>query len=135
MNKKRMFTPEEATEFVPFLETELLFLRQQKKSISEKFYRLQIIKSHVDHTGGSDYAEQEIFELECQLEFLHLEYELHMNSIELRGIQIKDIQLGLADFPALVDDVEVLLCWKTGEKIVSHYHGVEEGYLGRRKLC
>ncbi|QOT00125.1 DUF2203 domain-containing protein [Brevibacterium sp. JNUCC-42] len=131
---KKYFSIEEANEYVPFLEKELLFLRDQKREISEKYHRLQIVKSHVDHIGFHEYADHEVFELECQLEFLHMEYTMHAKAIEMHGMQVKEVELGLVDFPAILDGVEVYLCWKLGEGSVSHYHGMEEGYLGRRKI-
>jgi hypothetical protein len=44
------------------------------------------------------------------------------------------IDPGLIDFPARVGDKDVLLCWKQGEPSVSHYHGWEDGFIGRKPL-
>lgn len=50
------------------------------------------------------------------------------------GVQVKDIDAGLLDFPALRDGVEVELCWHVGEETVSQWHGVGEGFAGRKPI-
>jgi len=50
------------------------------------------------------------------------------------GAMPKGLDPALVDFPHRLGDKEVYLCWKLGEKKISHYHGLEEGFGGRRKL-
>lgn len=50
------------------------------------------------------------------------------------GVVVKDLDAGLVDFPALRDGEEVLLCWQLGEDEVGFWHGLEEGFAGRRPL-
>ena len=52
---------------------------------------------------------------------------------ELGGL-VKDLDAGLVDFPARREGVEVLLCWRLGEDEVGYWHGLEEGFSGRRPL-
>ena len=47
---------------------------------------------------------------------------------------VKDLDRGLVDFPALRDGEEVLLCWQVGEGEVAYWHGLEEGFAGRKPL-
>ena len=51
-----------------------------------------------------------------------------------REIQVKDLQRGLLDFPAIVDGKEVFLCWEEGEDDVEFWHELDTGYAGRKKL-
>jgi hypothetical protein len=51
------------------------------------------------------------------------------------GVQIKDINAGLLDFPALRNGREVYLCWKYGEKTIAFWHEVDEGFAGRRPIA
>jgi len=51
-----------------------------------------------------------------------------------RQIQIKDLQRGLIDFPAILDDREVFLCWERSENDLTHWHGLETGFAGRQPL-
>ncbi|SRR6266545_4677122 len=54
--------------------------------------------------------------------------------IDAVGAQIKSLEEGLLDFPALRGDEEVLLCWKLGEDEITYWHGLEEGFAGRKPL-
>jgi hypothetical protein len=51
------------------------------------------------------------------------------------GVQVKDIDTGLLDFPALRSDgTEALLCWRVGEDEIRYWHSLEGGFAGRRPL-
>jgi hypothetical protein len=50
------------------------------------------------------------------------------------GAQIKSLEEGLLDFPSTRDGEEILLCWKLGEEQIGYWHGVDEGFAGRRPL-
>jgi hypothetical protein len=58
-----------------------------------------------------------------------------LRQINELGVQVKDFREGLLDFPARRGDGEdVLLCWKVGEPEVAFWHGLEEGFAGRKPL-
>jgi len=57
-----------------------------------------------------------------------------VHEIDAIGVQIKDLDIGLLDFPCLVNGETVLLCWKLGEKQITHWHGTDEGYGGRKPI-
>jgi hypothetical protein len=58
-----------------------------------------------------------------------------MEEIEDLGAQVKDVENGLVDFPSLLDGQrEVLLCWKLGEKSITHYHETDTGFSGRKPI-
>jgi hypothetical protein len=50
------------------------------------------------------------------------------------GVVVKDLDAGLVDFPAERDGRAVFLCWQLGEDEVAFWHGVEEGFAGRKPL-
>ena len=50
------------------------------------------------------------------------------------GAQVKDLDAGLLDFPALRDGEEILLCWRVGEERIDFWHGADEGFAGRKPL-
>ncbi len=54
--------------------------------------------------------------------------------IEALGCHFKGLDLGLVDFPALIDGTTVLLCWQYGEKQIAFWHRSDEGFAGRRAL-
>jgi hypothetical protein len=54
--------------------------------------------------------------------------------INAGGAEIKSLEEGLLDFPAKRGDEDVLLCWKLGEDEIRYWHGVDEGFAGRKPL-
>ena len=54
--------------------------------------------------------------------------------IDSIGVQVKDIDIGLLDFPCEVEGQIILLCWKLGEKSITHWHGTQEGFAGRKPI-
>jgi len=72
---------------------------------------------------------------------LEAEYERHMTrlrelvgELEHVGVELKDYDKGLVDFPAVHQGREVYLCWKLGEPEIAAWHEVEDGYAGRQGL-
>lgn len=51
-----------------------------------------------------------------------------------RDIQLKDLERGLIDFPAVIGDREVFLCWEKDEDQIEYWHDLDTGYAGREKL-
>lgn len=57
-----------------------------------------------------------------------------ISEIDAIGVQVKDLDIGLLDFPCKVGDEIVLLCWKLGEPAITHWHGTHEGFAGRKPI-
>jgi hypothetical protein len=57
-----------------------------------------------------------------------------MERIEEIGILVKDLDIGLVDFPTLLHGEEVYLCWRMDEADIDHWHGTNEGFAGRKPI-
>ena len=57
-----------------------------------------------------------------------------MEYLRMREIQVKDLERGLIDFPAIIGGKEVFLCWEQDEEDIEHWHDLDTGYAGREKL-
>jgi len=57
-----------------------------------------------------------------------------MEQIEEMGVLVKDLDIGLVDFPTLFRGEEVYLCWRMDENDIDHWHGVHEGFAGRKAI-
>jgi len=57
-----------------------------------------------------------------------------IEAVHETGCLIKDLDIGLVDFPTLFRGVEVYLCWKLGEPGIEFWHGVDEGFRGRKAI-
>jgi hypothetical protein len=62
------------------------------------------------------------------------ELDAIVHEVEESGAHLKDIQLGLVDFPTEMDGEVAYLCWQFGESEVAFWHGLEDGFAGRRPL-
>lgn len=60
--------------------------------------------------------------------------DLLLHQIQDMGIEVKDLTIGLVDFPALHEDRIVYLCWKYGEECVQFWHELEAGFAGRQQI-
>ncbi len=57
-----------------------------------------------------------------------------VNRIQETGVLVKDLDIGLVDFPSLMEGEEIYLCWKLGEDQITFWHGIDEGFTGRKPL-
>jgi len=57
-----------------------------------------------------------------------------IEQVQELGCVIKDLDIGLVDFPTLFRGTEVYLCWKLGEPDIAFWHGVDEGFRGRKAI-
>ena len=91
---------------------------------------------HVTTIGGNGagYAASDLNAAQAELHQLAEAVVACVERLESLGVQVKDLDLGLLDFPARRDDADVLLCWHVGEDAVEWWHGLEEGYAGRKRI-
>jgi hypothetical protein len=130
---QRYFTPSEANELLvevrPLAES-LVQHRQGMRVAAERRARLT---ARIAGNGG-DLDPQEPGELDEQFQRESHAVTQAAERLERLGVLVKDLDTGLVDFPALHQGEEVLLCWQVGEDEVTHWHGVDEGFAGRKPL-
>jgi len=129
----RHFTPAEANEELreirPLAEQLVGHRREQQRLEAE---REELSLKIAGNGGGLDpraVAEAEEAERQARIGIARC-----VNAIHGRGAIVKDLDEGLVDFPALRKGEEILLCWRLGEDEVAHWHGLEEGFAGRKQL-
>lgn len=130
---KRYFTVEEANALLPELRTILEHLQGRRKELEERQQILEAIRQHAGENGyrlGGD----EFLRIKREAEFILEECNSAIKKIETLGCVLKDLQMGLIDFPSLRDGQEILLCWKPDEAEVGYWHGLTEGYAGRKPI-
>ena len=72
--------------------------------------------------------------LQDRLQQLGFERSTYVEELEELGIELKDPNVGLVDFPAMLDGRIVYLCWKLGEEAIDHWHELSAGFTGRRPV-
>ena len=130
----RYFTPEEANELLVEVRPVAEELVGNRRAFMVTTARRARLTGRIAGNGG-DFDPQEPRELAEQLEREAEAVALSVQRLEELGVQVKDLDRGLVDFPALRENgEEVLLCWQVGEDEITHWHGLEEGFAGRKPL-
>ena len=127
------FTPAEANsaldEVRPVAER-LVALRERMRELEHSQGELALA---IDGNGGG-YAATDLSAAESELSGLADDAIACVERLDDLGVTVKDIDLGLLDFPALYDGREVELCWHVGETEVAFWHEIGEGYAGRKPI-
>ncbi|HEX7126308.1 MAG TPA: DUF2203 domain-containing protein [Thermodesulfobacteriota bacterium] len=129
----RLFSLEEANRLIPVLEPLLAALADKKAEILAKQAELTALLEG----GGAPYDERQAGRLvrgKEELKFIAEEFNVSLHEVSRLGCLVKDVDLGLVDFPTLHHGREAFLCWRRGEPAVAHWHGLEEGFAGRKPL-
>jgi hypothetical protein len=85
-------------------------------------------------TNGGDLTPSDFAEADAELERAASALAVCVERIQAAGVLVKDLDRGLLDFPALREGEEILLCWQVGEDEISYWHGLDEGFAGRKPL-
>src|SRR4051794_24806810 len=130
---KKFFTPQEANATLPLVRAVVSDIARLAQSLRERHERLQRIRrkpeGHLSEAHREE-IEQSEGEFERAREQM-VEFERELRQV---GVELKDPFLGLVDFPSLMGGRVVYLCWRLGEPDVSHWHELDAGFAGRRKL-
>jgi len=119
------YTREEAQALLPKLREWLKRLNELRRDVERSDKRL-ISLMHPGNDLGGDLVNKWIRTLAEMQELL--------GEFQRREIQIKDLERGLVDFPAIIGGKEVFLCWEQDEDAVEFWHDLDTGYGGRERL-
>jgi hypothetical protein len=129
----RSFTPEEANALLPTVRPLVERLVAAKGSLDEAQERSDRVASRIAGNGG-DLPPRDLAELRDELGRRAGVLAGIVGELQELGLLVKDLDVGLVDFPAVREGREVLLCWRLGEDAVAYWHGPEDGFAGRRPL-
>src|ERR1700737_3630654 len=130
----RTFTLDEAQRLLPILESLLKQAINGKKLIEEVDAELQETAHRVFLNGGMMLNVVHLARRKAERERAIRRVKDALAEIDATGVQVKDIDIGLLDFPCKVDGHVVLLCWKLGEQTITHWHDTTEGFAGRKPI-
>ncbi len=130
----RTFTLEEAQTLLPVLESLLRAAIEGKKLIESVDSEFLEIAQRVSLIGGMRLDIVHLARRKAERTKAEQRVRDALAEIDASGVQVKDLDIGLLDFPCEVDGRTVLLCWKLGEKGIRHWHGVSEGFAGRKPI-
>jgi hypothetical protein len=130
----RTFSLEEAQQLLPILESLLRSAIQGKTFIEEVDEEFQETAHRVFLNGGTMLDIVKLARRKAERERTVQRVKDAVAEIHATGVQVKDLDIGLLDFPCRVNGETILLCWKMGEQAITHWHGTEEGFAGRKPI-
>jgi hypothetical protein len=130
----RTFTLDEAQSLLPVLESLLRTAIDGKKLMVEVDAEMQALAHRVFLNGGTHLDIVPLARRKAERAKAEQRLRDTLAEIDSIGVQVKDLDIGLLDFPCEVDGRTVLLCWKLGEKSISHWHGTDEGFASRKPI-
>ncbi|MGN6593788.1 MAG: DUF2203 domain-containing protein [Terriglobales bacterium] len=134
MSFERTFTLGEAQQLLPALNGLLQTAMRAHRRVEEIDDELQTLISHILLAGGVQVDPLHTAALKTERERCAQQLEDAVREIAASGVQLKDLDEGLLDFPCLLNGRVVLLCWKQGERTIEHWHGTHEGFANRKPL-
>jgi hypothetical protein len=122
----KYFTPEAANQALPLVRALVVEIMQAREAIIKAQPELWPVLEKSIGNGGSKKAGELLHEFR--------RVENGMQGLHDMGCVLKDMSIGLVDFPTLRDGREALLCWKYDEPEVLFWHDLQSGYSGRKRL-
>jgi len=131
---ERYFSVADVETLIPELTRLMEQVMSANAEAGEARERLQAEQRRIDLAGGGFLDRRAWRADKDRIEHLTAEIERGLGEIAELGGAPKDLSLGLVDFLHLRNGREVNLCWKYGEREIRHWHGLDEGYAGRKPL-
>lgn len=130
-----VLTLEAVNALLPRLTALMAAQMDRRSEIESRLERLAKLLGAVPDSIEVDAADsRSVRQLKVELVERVEQYHAAWSEVEEMGAVLKDARAGLLDFYGLIDGKLVWLCWKYGEEGVCHYHGLDEGFSGRKPI-
>jgi hypothetical protein len=130
----KTFTLDEAQSLLPLVESLLKRAIEGKRAAEEAESGLEELVRKIYLSGGMRVDAVALAGQKADLEKNVTLAQESLAEIDSIGVQVKDLETGLLDFPCRVDDQVVLLCWRMGESAIEHWHTTDSGFQGRQPV-
>ncbi|MBI5758914.1 MAG: DUF2203 domain-containing protein [Planctomycetales bacterium] len=133
---KIFFTVEKANQALPLVRSIVSDIVKQFQEVNDRKQRLDRIRESRGSGGRSAHPmyDDELRQVEDELEADISRLQEFVEELDRIGVELKDVNRGLVDFPAMMDGHEVYLCWHLGEDKVGFWHELDAGFGGRQAL-
>jgi hypothetical protein len=129
----RLFTPDEANALLAEVRPLAERLVERKRALDEAEALRAELLGRIAGNGG-DLTPSDVAEAVARVDREAAAIGALVEELQGLGVQVKDLALGLLDFPWEREGEVVLLCWRVGEDEIGYWHALEEGYAGRKPL-
>jgi len=132
--EQRLFNRKEAEQLISVIEPLLLDAASKKKQMEEVDKEFSQVQNRIMVYGGIVPPYGHLAGRRQERDKLVAAIKEAVERIEETGCVVKDLDVGLIDFPTLIDDETVYLCWKLGEKRIFYWHRMDEGFARRKPI-
>jgi hypothetical protein len=131
---QRFFTLQQAEQLLPSVASaigEAISLKAEYQRLESEWERFS---QRMAVSGGMRVDRGQVIEQKHRREEAAAALKQAIDHVHQFGCLVKDLDIGLIDFPTLFQGEEVYLCWKLGEAGIQYWHGVHEGFRGRKPI-
>jgi hypothetical protein len=129
----KLFTVEQANAALPLVRAITSDLVRLSRDVMDRRERLALLSAG-RNSAAKDLYSEELAQIEEELDKDSEQLQAYVDELRELGVEPKSGPEGLVDFPSLLDDQIVFLCWKLGEPEVTHWHAIDAGFAGRQSL-
>lgn len=131
---QKFFTLTEAERTRRELEPVLIDAIELRRKLTPLDEQLGELSSRIQVMGGMLIPYEDVARVRFERDRLTESLREALDKIQSTGCVVKDLDVGLLDFPALIDNQEVYLCWRLGEERIRFWHRQDEGFAGRKPI-
>ena len=133
-HEQKLFSLKEAERARRELEPILIEAMENRGKVAELDEQLSAIANRILMMGGITIEYERVARVRSEHNHLLSQIKEAIDRIHATGCVVKDLDAGLLDFPAIVKNEEVYLCWRVGEDRIRFYHRQDEGFSGRKLI-
>ena len=133
-NESKLFSLSEAERLRAQIEPVLIETIESRRKLAELDEELGVLRERIMRSGGLLISYEKTATRRLERNRLAGIIEAAIEQIHSTGCIVKDIEVGLLDFPARMNGEDVYLCWRLGEDRIRFYHRQDEGFAGRKPI-
>jgi hypothetical protein len=132
--ESKYFSLTEAERLRAQLEPILIEAMESSRKMAEADEQLNSLTERIQRSGGLMVPYEKAARMRLDRNRSEEAVRSALEQIQSTGCVVKDLEVGLLDFPSRIDDQEVYLCWRLGEDRIRFYHRQDEGFAGRKPI-
>jgi len=132
--ESKLFSLREAERLRAQLEPVLIEAIESRRKLGELDEKLGKLAERIQRSGGLMVPYEDAARLRIERDGVEQNIREALERIHSTGCIVKDLEVGLLDFPARIEGEDVYLCWKLGEDRIRFYHRQDEGFAGRKPI-
>ncbi|HUJ31378.1 MAG TPA: DUF2203 domain-containing protein [Candidatus Acidoferrum sp.] len=132
--ESKLFSLTEAERLRVQVEPILIEAMEARRKMGEFDELLAKLAERIQRSGGMQVPYDKVGKWRLERNQLEDSIREAVERIHATGCLVKDLDIGLLDFPSRINDKDVYLCWRLGEDRIRFYHGQDEGFSGRKPL-